>query len=306
MTQPRAHDARLFDRRRWRWERPRGPATAVSIALHVLLLVFTGYALRVPEALNRILSSQQQTSAAREQLRYVTVDSGPRSPLTPIQSRRPERAAAPAAEPAPPLVAPREIPTELPPLPADTAARSATRPLAGPLGGGAGPSRRALPTYSDPRVWVADPPLVYAPKTDEARLDSALAATLGRYRDSLVANTYSPNKFERGDWTVERDGQKWGIDQHAIRLGRLSIPTALLGLLPLNQWNANPIAVERDRAMMSMRSDILYHAQGAMNEEQFRKAVRAIRDRKERERRAAQNPRSPGPVVSPGDRPPND
>jgi hypothetical protein len=305
MTQRRVNDSRLFDRRKWRWERPRVPATAVSIGLHALLLVLTGYALSVPVALNRIFSSPREASAPREQLQYVTVDSIPRSPPMAVQRRPAERAIAPAAEPATPLVAPREIPRELPPLPPDSAARSATRPLVGPLGGGNGPSRRALPTYSDPRVWVADPALVYAPKTDEERLDSAFAATLGRYLDSAAANTYSPNKFERGDWTVGPDGRKWGIDQHAIRLGPLSIPTALLGLLPLNQWNANPIAMERDRAMMSMRSDILYHANAAMNEEQFRKAVRAIRDRKERERRAGQNLRSPGPVVSPGERPPN-
>jgi hypothetical protein len=278
----------------------------VSIALHVLLVVFLAYALQVPAALNRMLSSPRDTPATREQLQYVTVDSvaagQPRAVRRPPQV---SRAPAPAAPDAPPLVAPREIPTTLPPVSSDTAVRAATAPLTGPLGGGAGPSRGAVPTYSDPRVWVTDPPLVYAPKTEEERLDSAVATTLNRYLDSLAVNAYTPNKFERGDWTVERGGQKWGIDQKAIRLGRFSIPTALLALLPLNQMQGNPIAMERDRAMSMMRADILYHAQAAMNEEEFRKAVRAIRDRKERERRAAQqNPRSPGPVVSPGDRPP--
>jgi hypothetical protein len=53
-----------------------------------------------------------------------------------------------------------------------------------------------------------------------------------------------------------------------------------------------------------MRADILYHAQAAMNEEQFRKAVRAIRDRKEREKRNRVSAQSPGPLSSPGERPP--
>ena len=54
------------------------------------------------------------------------------------------------------------------------------------------------------------------------------------------ANTYSPNKFERGDWTVGKDGQKYGIDQQYIRLGRFQIPTALLALLPINQHAGEP------------------------------------------------------------------
>ena len=86
----------------------------------------------------------------------------------------------------------------------------------------------------------------------------------------------------------------------------LAAATALLALLPLNRMQGNPIAMERDRNAAYMRADILLHAQASMNEEQFRKAVRAIRDRKERERRQSQriSPTSPGPLSSPGERPP--
>jgi len=129
-------------------------------------------------------------------------------------------------------------------------------------------------------------------------------ATMRRHIDSVAATAYSPNKFERGDWTFEKNGQKYGIDQQFIRLGRFQIPTALLALLPLNRMQANPIAMERDRNAAYMRADIMYHAQAAMNEEQFRKAVLAIRDRKERERRQRTSPTSPGPISSPGERPP--
>jgi hypothetical protein len=151
---------------------------------------------------------------------------------------------------------------------------------------------------------VSDPEFVYAPKTDEERLDSALYTTLRRHMDSLATNAYSPNKFERGDWTFGKDGSKWGIDQQYIRLGRFQIPTALLALLPLNRMQTNPIAAERDRNAAYMRADIMYHAQAAMNEEQFRKAVAAIRDRKEREKRNRVSAHSPGPLASPGERPP--
>lgn len=299
-------DFRLFDNQRRRAERPKGSATAASIALHGVLLVFLAYALQVPAALTRILSGPEPEQAPQERLRFVTVAPRPSASAgTPSRAPAARPVAQPEAEAPPPLVAPREVPTSLPPPSSDTTARPTTPALTGPIAGGTGPSRGALPTYSDPRVWVEDPALVYAPKTDVERLDSALVTSLARYRDSLAENTYVPNKFERGDWTVEKNGQKWGIDQQAIRLGKFSIPTALLALLPLNRMQGNPIANERARNQAWMREDILYHAQAAMNEEEFRRAVRAIRDRKERERRAMErNPRSPGPIVSPGERPP--
>jgi hypothetical protein len=103
---------------------------------------------------------------------------------------------------------------------------------------------------------------------------------------------------------VGKEGNKWGIDQQYIRLGKFNIPTALLALLPMNRMQANPIAMERDRNAAYMRADIQYHAQAAMNEEQFRKAVRDIRNRKDRERRNRTAANNPGPLASPGEKPP--
>jgi hypothetical protein len=165
------------------------------------------------------------------------------------------------------------------------------------------------PALVDPRIWVEDPPLVYAPKTPEERLDSALIASIKRKQDSIAANTYSPNKFERGDWTVDKGGGKYGIDPDYIRLGRFSIPTALLALLPFNR-GGSPVDPQRDRNTAAMRSAIAYHAETALNEAEFRAAVRAIRDRKERDRKSQpqQLPRrrnvEPGATSSPGERPP--
>jgi hypothetical protein len=85
---------------------------------------------------------------------------------------------------------------------------------------------------------------------------------------------------------VDKGGYKWGIDRQAIRLGPVSIPTALLAMLPLN-LQGNPIAMERDRSYAAMHRDIQVHAQQAINDADFMKAVRSIRERKERERAAA-------------------
>ena len=91
-----------------------------------------------------------------------------------------------------------------------------------------------------------------------------------------------------GDWTFEKGGKTYGIDQQYIRLGKVSIPTALLALLPINT-TGNPTVNERNRAQNQLRSDIFSNAQRGMNEADFKKAVKSIRERKERERAMASN-----------------
>lgn len=263
----------------------------------------------MPAVFDRFMQVDRTSKPVAERVQFVAVTPRLDTAAGPVARRtqpRVTRAAASAPQPeSVPLVAPAEVPSVLPP-PAPAGDTTLPSPVRGPLRTGNGPARGVQPNYDDPRVWVSDPEFTYAPKTDEERLDSALYATLRRHMDSLSANAYSPNKFERGDWTFGKEGSKWGIDQKFIRLGKIQIPTALLAMLPLNRVQGNPIDIQRDRNAAYMRADIMYHAQAAMNEEQFRKAVAAIRDRKERERRAAQkqSPHSPGPLASPGERPP--
>jgi hypothetical protein len=289
------------------WKRAT-PSTLVSMVLHVVLGVAAWHAIQVPVVIERFLFDRPEVPAP-ERVEFVTIVPPQASGPAGQQQDDPGRATpSPArAEPVVPLRAPLEIPTELPPVRLEPAppAGTGTGTVTGPLRGGSGPTRGVQPGFDDPRVWGPAPEFVYAPKTEKERLDSALVVTLMRHADSLAAATYVPNKFERGDWTVERGGQKWGIDQQFIRLGPVSIPTALLALLPMNQMQPNPIEWERSRNNAWMRADILYHAQAAMNEDQFRQAVRAIRDRRERERRQSRvPPTSPGPLTSPGERPP--
>ena len=201
--------------------------------------------------------------------------------------------------PAPALVAPTEVPSTLPPVSPAPAAPTATDDEGtGPLIGRGGPTRGVRPSYSDPRIWVPPAAVVTAPKSADARMDSVVASAIEFARDSMAANSYSPNKFERGDWTVEKNGRRYGIDQSAIRLGKVSIPTALLGLLPLNM-QGNPIAAQRDREMASMRAEIEFHARRAMNEEEFRRAVKSLRERKERERQQLEKEKATKTIASP-------
>jgi hypothetical protein len=190
------------------------------------------------------------------------------------------------------------VPSTLPP--ATPGARATEQGGTGEVVGEGGPTRGIRPSYADPRVWAPGPAVAATPKTPAQRLDSSLVSRIQAHNDSLLANTYQPNKFERGDWTVGKGDGKFGIDQKFIRLGKISIPTALLGLLPINQ-TGNPIAYERNKQMAAMRAEILEHAQISMNEDEFRKAVKAIRERKERERSKVRDKQGEGRVVAPAD-----
>jgi hypothetical protein len=162
----------------------------------------------------------------------------------------------------------------------------------GPLVGTGGPARGVRPQYTDPRVWTPPGKIVTAPKTVAQTIDSMIADAIAPYNDSVARAVAQKDPT---DWTVTKGGQKWGIDRKAIRLGPVSIPTALLAMLPLN-IQGNPQTMEKDRAYAAMHRDITWHAQQAINEADFTKAVRSIRERKERERAAAlSQPSAPTP-----------
>jgi hypothetical protein len=67
----------------------------------------------------------------------------------------------------------------------------------------------------------------------------------------------------------------------------VSIPTAVLALLPINT-TGNPTMNDRNKLQNQLRADIFWNAQRGMNEADFKKAVRSIRERKERERADAE------------------
>jgi hypothetical protein len=92
------------------------------------------------------------------------------------------------------------------------------------------------------------------------------------------------NQREPGDWTVTHNGQKFGIDRKFIHIGPVSIPTAILALLPLNV-TGNPSTIERERRSSEIHSDIMAQAQRRINDADVDKAIKAIRERKDRERR---------------------
>ena len=257
--------------------RPSSAPFLVSLVLHVAVVAVLVLTWRVYLPVPRLFGEQEEVP---ERVRYLELGEIPRGEVNRSGiaggDGRPE-----TPEPEPPTFAdPTTVPATLPPV---VARPPRSEPGSGPLVGGGGPTRGVQPSYVDGRVWPGAPALATAPRTWAERLDSSLVAQIGAANDSAAALASAGGRAP-GDWTFERGGQTWGIDQKYIRLGPVKIPTAVLGALPLNAQQ-NPIVAERERALAYMREDIRYHAQRSMNEDEFRKAVQRIRERKDRERR---------------------
>jgi len=250
-----------------------------SLALHVFLTGMLVRFLISPDDFSMIFGGRSSPPVPAERIGFLAL---PRSTANPVEGRsggdgRPVSETAPA-----PLIAPRGVPTSIPEAPA-VPTRVTPDEGSGPLVGGGGPARGIRPSYSDPRVWAAPGDIVSSPKTATQRLDSVIATVIQPFNDSVAV---AAGQKKPGDWTFEKNGNKYGIDQQYIRLGKVSIPTALLALLPINT-TGNPIVNDRNRAQSRLHSDIFSQAQRGMNEADFKKAVKGIRERKERERAAA-------------------
>lgn len=259
--------------------RRRPPAyLLVSIGLHVVLVALLLRYVITPNDFLAVFSGRSSVPVPAERIGFLVL---PKASGAPVIGRsggdnRPATTAPPAK-----LIAPTDVPTALPPV--APATKAAAEEGSGPLVGTGGPARGIRPTYTDPRLWPTPGDVLTAPKTATQRLDSVIADLIGPYNDSIAV---AAGKRKPGDWTFERDGKKYGVDPQYIHLGKFSIPTALLGLLPLNA-QANPVLAERYKASAQLNSDIRSQAQRGMNEADFKKAVRSIRERKEREKAAA-------------------
>jgi hypothetical protein len=187
---------------------------------------------------------------------------------------------SPSAVPAPAAVpAPTAVPATIPEPPKEAAPRPEPSG-AGPVVGAGGATMGVRPTFTDPRIWAPNAPVVVAPMSPKQRIDSEIAERVRSLEDSLAG---IPHERAPGDWTFTRGGKKYGIDQKYIHLGDFSLPTALLALLPLNV-QGNPAAYENGKRNARMRADIQDQAARMARDEDFNAAVKALRARKEKER----------------------
>lgn len=264
-------------------------SVAISIALHIAFGAFLLWVFSIPYPLRELLE-RTRPRVSPERISFISIPN--RGETTPGRSggdglpERPDTRPAPAR----PLTAPSETPSAVAP--------AATTPVpeevggSGPLVGRGGPVRGIVPSYSDPRVWTDPNSTVLAlPRSVSEQLDSLLVSGTQRVRDSIVL---ASRQRKPGDWSWTKDGKKYGWDAEGIHLGGVTIPNELLGLGAalaqgglLDGVASNPQVADRARAVRAMTQDINYNAPRAMNAEEFRTAVKRIRERKERERREA-------------------
>lgn len=135
------------------------------------------------------------------------------------------------------------------------------------------------------------------------QLDSVITWAIGSARDSLDSLAVIQGMGPRtANWTrKDASGGTWGLDPSGIKLGKVTIPSALLAFLPLSAQQAlsgNPTDFDRARRLNLAQSDIARFRNAGAGNDQFKMLVEELRERRDRER--ANRRAAGGPVVAPG------
>jgi len=263
----------------------------VAFIINVAIIVLLSTVITVP--VFYIIHNQSGEPPIEEHVTYSVPASAPvprgdtaaRRPRTPIPPKTaqpvpPPPAAAPVVPPptvAPPVIVPTGI---TPAAGGDSAAR----------GIGRGGVRGLSPGPVDPRllgiVDSATPP--GSVRALNPSSDSAVRSWVRSYWDSIATvQAAAATQRDMTDWTKEVGGKKYGLDPQFIYFGKYRLPTMLLAFLPIYS-SGNPTSWERNRQLESIRRDIMFQAARAANEDDFRNAVKLLRDRKEQEHKAAE------------------
>lgn len=273
-------------------------ASVAALLVQMLLIAIIVPAFLVPVALD-FLRDDSGEAIIPERISFEVL-----LPTDRPTEREPARAGGDGREatdepsvPAAPIVAPGDVPTGVPTAPSEEPQDPSGG--TGPLIGGGGPLRGIQPSFTDQRLWVRHGDVPVAPIVPLSRSDTLrlmLQERIYALEDSLAR--FGTNERRPGDWTFDLGGRKYGIDGGMIRLGKFSLPTAALAMLPLNV-QSNPIAMERAKRLETMRQEIQTQAARAMRDDEFYAAVKALRERKERERREAERQaQQPPPTIA--------
>lgn len=280
-------------------------ALLLSVAAHGLLL-FGWIEGRVFQPLRRpvrlIVLSPLPEAPAAVSMRFHpprgTRQPGTWQPGTPRERLQPRRARPPVAR-APAVKTPPRAPAVIaaPPVeepPSDTVVAAVPPRMA--IG-------RIGPGIAAGKLWVK--PLPLPPKELAERLtkthvqlvDSAVTAIVQAFLDSIVQDPASQSA-KLPSWTTDVAGKKFGLDGRNLYIAGLKIPAALLALLPLK----TPGNIDQAHAynhLQDLRADLQYAAMRAETADEFKKAIREIRARKEREREFQRNQRTAPPPPTP-------
>lgn len=306
-----------------RGRRSSSRAMFFAVAVHVVIVLALVQWLTFGHGVRWGFFDQSQKNVEE---RLVFVDPGAKAgQVAQAESPRVERELRqlPTSPLAPQIRAPDEVPAQVAPVAPLTTAVPRDTGSGGAAGVGApDPNVRGVsPTYNDGRVWnglgggggggrapLTAPGVVRGDGTDG--LDSIMAGAIMAVRDSVDSLARARGQTGRapGDWTTtDKNGNKWGWDQGGIRLGKVTIPNALLALLPLNAATAanmsgNMSRMDADRRLAASREDIQRMSERTLGEAEFKRVLTEMdqrRDIERRERLRAPNPSIAAPVKTP-------
>ena len=259
-------------------------SVAFSLVFHVIAItMIASITFRYPlAAFFGITKEKTQV----EHIQYVSVQ--PRSSAGPVgngaSERKPKRDpknAAPA-----PLLPPTTIPSALPPVPPpDVSSGAISGTSTGSGGAPVGAATGVELTVPDSRIELR-PNVGRSALSNAARNDSAVKAIFMAYREAEIAAEANKGRSPR-DWTFERGGQKYGVDSQWVYLGKFKLPSAILAALPFNYGGVDGNRIIQGRNAAWIQNDIYTHSQG-LSEDDFRAAVRRIRERKDKEKKEAE------------------
>ncbi len=254
-----------------------GGGFVVSVVMHVVLGLALVWVLALPYPFSKFLSRDHGATIPVERISFLKLPD--KGTTTAGRSGGDDRPIVPPLPAPPRLIAPSAFPRDLPRIP-DNPVKIPEVGSTGPIVGRGGPVQGVTPSYHDSPLWATPGDVPSAPKTAAERLDSSLTSRIAAHNDTVAAY-YAGHKLDRGDWTFEKGGKKYGLDSTGLYLGGLKIPSFLLPHATGNNAERNAQA----RAIAMMNLEVREQTQRAMNEEEFRLAVKRIRERKEREKR---------------------
>ena len=240
---------------------------AISVAVHVVVIaLIASITFRYP--MSAFFRDNNRTPTERVQ--YVNVQPRPRANAGSgtDEKKKPRKAVNPAA-----LLPPTTIPTALPPIPPPSASVGAVNGTGTGNGGAAGAATGVEPAMPDPRIEL-HPSTLRVPISTAERNDSAVKAIFQTYRDAEIAAEANRGRSPR-DWTIERNGSKYGLDSQYIYLGKFKLPSAILAALPFNYGGVDGNRIIQGRNASWIQNDIYSHSQG-LSEDDFRAAVKRI------------------------------
>lgn len=244
-------------------------AIVVSVLLHMAVFHLFRFATPVPRG--PIVGPIPANARALEGMHAYNITTSPEAPPIPQTERTLPAQPRPAPR-QPSRVAPPPVNEVAPATPTNPATPEKTTPVPSV-------SERLRPHAGDGRLWATPPDLLLPPERTPAEMArEQLYGDITEYNDSLAADAEAARRAT--DWTIrDKNGGRWGVSPGQIHLGSLTIP------LP---FSFAPPPGRRDEINMRVRDWAATQEQARREgtRESFDDRVRAIRDRKDAERKA--------------------